>query len=202
VGYSQTHKEETHARLVRLASEVLRRKGPEKLAVAELMHAAGLTHGGFYAHFKSKEALLEEALRAVFEDARRQYHRIGDSLPPRRALARIIDAYVSSAHRDRLSVCPIVTLNSDLPRQSKTFRATFNTGVAMLVSTLANWIEAAGIADSEAQAASTLSAMAGAVAVSRAVSDNRLSDELLRSTRENIKAQLGLSARRSGGTAQ
>ena len=64
--YSDTHKSETHAKLVRLAGRALREKGPEGLAVAELMQAAGLTHGGFYAHFKSKDALLTEALEGVF----------------------------------------------------------------------------------------------------------------------------------------
>ena len=69
--YSDTHKSETHAKLVRLAGRALREKGPEGLAVAELMQAAGLTHGGFYAHFKSKDALLVEALEAVFQESRR-----------------------------------------------------------------------------------------------------------------------------------
>ena len=192
--YSDTHKSETHAKLVRLAGRALREKGPEKLAVAELMQAAGLTHGGFYAHFKSKDALLAEALEGVFEESKRKFDRVTDGVPPREALAHYIDFYVSTAHRDNLSrECPIVALNSDLPRQSRKFRATFDAGMQLLVRRLAGWIEAAGISDSEALAASVLSAMAGAVAVSRTVSDKRLSDELLKSTRESIKTRLGLS---------
>ena len=202
--YSDTHKSETHAKLVRLAGRVLREKGPEKLAVAELMQAAGLTHGGFYAHFKSKDALLTEALEGVFEESRRKFQRVTDGLPPREALARYIDFYVSPAHRDNLSrECPIVALNSDLPRQSKKFRASFDVGMQLLVRGLTGWIETAGISDSKALAASVLSAMAGAVAVSRTVSDKRLSDELLKSTRESIKSRLGLSdASPAGGTVQ
>ena len=80
--YSQTHKAETHAKLVKLAGRFLREKGPEKLAVDELMHGVGLTHGGFYAHFKSKDALLAEALEGIFEEARQRCRRIGDGLPP------------------------------------------------------------------------------------------------------------------------
>jgi TetR/AcrR family transcriptional repressor of nem operon len=57
--YSDTHKAETHANLVKLAGRALREKGPDKLAVAELMQAAGLTHGGFYAHFKSSQTYLK-----------------------------------------------------------------------------------------------------------------------------------------------
>lgn len=201
--YSDTHKSETHAKLVRLAGRVLREKGPEKLAVADLMQSAGLTHGGFYAHFKSKDVLLSEALEGVFNESRRKFQRVTEGLPPREALARYIDFYVSPAHRDDLSrECPVVALNSDLPRQSRKFRATFDAGMQSLVRCLKDWTEAAGISDSEALAASVLSAMAGAVAVSRTVSDKRLSDELLKSTRESIKARLGLSDAPSGGIVQ
>src|ERR1700730_16941534 len=101
--YSETHKSETHAKLVRLAGRALREKGPEKLAVAELMQAAGLTHGGFYAHFKSKDALLAEALEGVFEESKQKFQRVTDGMPPRDALVRYIDLYVSAAHRDNLS---------------------------------------------------------------------------------------------------
>ena len=75
--YSETHKAETHAKLVKLAGRALREKGPDRLAVAELMAAAGLTHGGFYAHFKSKDALLAEAPQGVFEDSRQRRNTSG-----------------------------------------------------------------------------------------------------------------------------
>jgi TetR/AcrR family transcriptional regulator, transcriptional repressor for nem operon len=192
MGYSQTHKAETHAKLVKLAGRVLRKNGPERLAVVELMHAAGLTHGGFYAHFKSREVLLVEALGGIFEEAQQKYHQLGDGLTPRHALTNFIDAYVSSAHRDSLSGCPIVTLGSDFPRQSRAFRTTFNSGVKNLVSILAGWIDAAGIPNSEALATSILSAMAGTIGVARAVSDKRLSDDVLKTTRETIKRRLSL----------
>jgi TetR/AcrR family transcriptional repressor of nem operon len=199
--YSRTHKAETHAKLVKLAGQVLRQQGPERLAVAEVMQEAGLTHGGFYAHFKSKDALLAEALDGVFAESERRLRRAGEGVPPRDALARYIDHYVSAAHRDGLSGCPIVALNSDLPRQSKKFRKTFNAGVKRLVDVLASWIASAGISQNEALAASVLAAMAGAVAVSRAVADKRLSDELLRTAREGIKTRLGLGgATAAGGT--
>jgi TetR/AcrR family transcriptional repressor of nem operon len=200
LGYSQTHKAETHAKLVKLAGRVLRKNGPEQLAVVELMHAAGLTHGGFYAHFKSREVLLVEALGGIFEEAQQKYHRLGDGLPPRRALKNFIDAYVSPAHRDSLSGCPIVTLGSDFPRQSRAFRITFNSGVTNLVSILAEWIDAAGIPNSEALAASILSAMAGAIGVARAVSNKRLSDDVLKATRETIKGRLSLKHGRESKT--
>jgi TetR/AcrR family transcriptional repressor of nem operon len=195
--YSENHKSETHARLLKIAGKALRAKGPQGLAVAEVMKDAGLTHGGFYAHFKSKDALLVETLQGIFAHSQQKYRHLTEGLPPRHALATYIDFYVSPTHRDDASRgCPIVTLNSDMPRQSKKFRAAFDAGVKSLVDALATRIEIAGVAgrgESETLAASLLSAMAGAVAVARAVSDKRLSDEMLEAARASIKTRLGVN---------
>jgi TetR/AcrR family transcriptional repressor of nem operon len=192
--YSQSHKSETHQRVLKVASRALRKEGPEKLGVAEIMRAAGLTHGGFYAHFKSKDVLLAETLDRVFEDSAERLRRIVDGLPPRHALATYIDSYVSQRHRDDMSGgCPIVALSSDLPRQSKKFQARFNRGVRLLIDTLASWIEATGAPNSQALASSVLSAMVGAVGMARAVTDPALSDELLEAARTSIKTRLGVN---------
>jgi len=192
--YSESHKAETHQKLLKIASRALREKGPDNLAVAEVMKEAGLTHGGFYAHFKSKDALLAETLDRIFTRAGVNVDKITDGLPPRHALATYVDFYVSSRHRDNPSTgCPITAINSDMPRQSKKFRETFDDGVKSLVARIANWLAASGHSNPEALAASVLSAMAGAVAVSRAVSDKGLSDEMLEAARSGIKARLGVS---------
>jgi TetR/AcrR family transcriptional repressor of nem operon len=192
--YSETHKAETHAKLVKLAGRALREKGPEGLSVAELMGSAGLTHGGFYAHFKSKDALLAEALQDIFVESNRKLGQMTEGPSPRAALAWFIDSYLSPAHRDKASTgCPIVALNSDLPRQSRRFRAAFDAGVRQLVGNLADRIEASGLADGQRLATLVLATMAGAVVLSRAVTDEGLSDALLASARKNIKAQLGLT---------
>ncbi|HEY2068659.1 MAG TPA: TetR/AcrR family transcriptional regulator [Rhizomicrobium sp.] len=192
--YSDTHKSETHARLLKIAGKALREKGPEGLAVAEVMKEAGLTHGGFYAHFKSKDALLAEALESIFVYSKEKYRRMIDGLPPRHALATFIDYYVSPEHRDNPSRgCPLVMLNSDLPRQSKKFRGVFDAGVERLTLTIATLIRDIGVSTDPGLAPSILSAMAGAVAISRAVSDKRLSDEMLEAARESIKARLGVT---------
>src|SRR5271163_4454559 len=97
--YSESHKQETHEKLVKIAAGMLREKGPEGFAVAELMNEAGLTHGGFYAHFESKEACVAEALREVFAQIGRRTQDLVEGLPPRHALATIVDLYVSPSHR-------------------------------------------------------------------------------------------------------
>jgi TetR/AcrR family transcriptional repressor of nem operon len=192
--YTENHKQETRARVLKVAAKALREKGPEKLGVADVMRAAGLTHGGFYAHFPSKEAFLTESLNEVFAQSRERRHGLVEGLGPRGALTAYIDYYVSKSHRDNpASGCPLVALNSDLPRQPKKFRAAFDAGVKRLAGELAQWIGAMGIEDADKVAVSVLSAMVGAVALSRAVSDPDLSDELLDAARAGVKARLGLS---------
>ena len=192
--YDENHKQETRARVLKVAAKTLREKGPDKLGVANVMRAAGLTHGGFYAHFPSKEAFLTESLNEVFAQSLARRNQLVEGLGPRGALSAYIDYYVSKNHRDNpASGCPIVALNSDLPRQPKKFRAAFDAGVKRLTEKLAAWIAAIGIEDADKVAVSVLSAMVGAVSLSRAVSDRHLSDELLDAARAGIKARVGLS---------
>ncbi len=192
--YNENHKEETHKRLLKAAGIALREKGPDRLSVADVMEAAGLTHGGFYAHFKSKDALLVEALNAAFAHAAKKFRRVTEGMPARHALATYVDLYVSAVHRDDPAAgCPIVALSSDAPRQSKKFRAAFEAGIDHIVGALAGWIAETGREDAQALARAAFSAMAGAVALSRAVPDKDLSDELLASARAGIKARLGVS---------
>jgi len=192
--YTDTHKDETKKKLLQIAAIALRKKGPERLGVADVMSAAGLTHGGFYAHFKSKDDLLSEALGEAFAQGRRRAVRVVEGLPPKHALAHYIDFYVSATHRDHPeNGCPITALNSDPRRQSKKFRAAFDAGVKSLAGGLAQWITACGIADGEKLAPSVLAAMAGAVSLSRTIIDPELSSDLLTTARDNIKARLGLT---------
>jgi len=196
--YSQDHKDETRQRLLKIAGRALRTKGPDGVAVAEVMKEAGLTHGGFYAHFKNKDAMLVETLGGIFARSRGKFLAATEGLPPRAALASYIDFYVSPRHRDNAaSGCPVTALNSDLPRQSKALRTAFDKGVKALVAGLTQLIREARVEEgaeegAAALAASVISAMAGAVAISRAVSDKVLSDQMLAAARESIKQRLGV----------
>jgi TetR/AcrR family transcriptional repressor of nem operon len=173
---------------------VLREKGPDRLTVPEVMSAVGLTHGGFYAHFKSKDDLIAETIGDIFAFSRERAHKMVDGLPPAHALSTFIDYYVSSDHRDvPQRGCPLVMLSSDMPRQGKKVRAAFDAGAQSLKSFLANLIAELGHDAPESLAATVLSAMAGAVSLARAVTDKSLSDDLLQSARANIKARLGIT---------
>lgn len=192
--YAQTHKQETRDRVVKIAAKMLREKGPDGVGVADVMREANLTHGGFYAHFASKDAFVTESLNEILAQAAEKRRLLTEGLAPRAALDAYIEYYVSPTHRDRPgSGCPLVALNSELPRQSKTFRAAFDAGVKRLTDWLAQLLEAAAIPNPQPRAAATLSAMMGAVALSRAVSDPEMSDAMLKSAKNGIKAQLGLA---------
>ncbi|MBL6937229.1 MAG: TetR/AcrR family transcriptional regulator [Alphaproteobacteria bacterium] len=192
--YAENHKEETRKTVLRIAAAQLREQGPDRISVGSVMKAAGLTHGGFYAHFKSKDAMLIAALHDTFERARRRVGKLLEGLPPKHALATYIDFYVAETHRDQPgNGCPITALNSDMPRQSKKFKAAFEGGVTFIIDSLAKRMADCGIADAEALAPSIFATMAGAVSLSRTISDQTLSNEFLSTTRANIKARLGLT---------
>jgi len=192
--YAENHKDETHKAILEIAASQLRANGPDRVSVASVMKAAGLTHGGFYAHFKSKDALLIAALHDTFERSRRRVARLLEGLPPRHALATYIDFYVAETHRDNPgNGCPITALNSDMPRQSRKFKAAFEAGVKTLIASIAQRMQAAGIDNAGQLAPSIFATMAGAVSLSRTISDPALSNEFLATTRAGIKARLGLT---------
>src|SRR5258706_9163131 len=88
--YVRSHKAQAHEKILRAAAPMLREQGPEKISVDALMREAGLTHGGFYAHFKSRDAMMAETLKTIFDQSERKYHLLGDGLPPRKALLTLV----------------------------------------------------------------------------------------------------------------
>src|SRR6476661_288940 len=97
--YAENHKEQTRRKVLKAASRTLREKGPDRLTVPEVMAAAGLTHGGFYAHFKSKDDLVAETIGDIFVFSRERARKMVEGMPPAHALATFIDFYVSDQHR-------------------------------------------------------------------------------------------------------
>lgn len=189
----RSQKAEVHERILRAAARMMRASGPEKISVDALMRKAGLTHGGFYAHFKSRDAMVVETLGVMFGESERAMHLLFDGLPPRQALTKFINWYLSPEHREgAIPTCPVVAFSADLPRQSERFRSTFRSGLKRIVGILVDWMTAAGIARPQALAASLLSALAGSINVSRAVDDPHLADAILKATRESFLARLGL----------
>jgi len=195
VRYSESHKEETRRKVVRVAAAAVRAKGPDGLGVAAVMAEAGLTHGGFYAHFGSKEALVAAAVEEAFAQSRRRFERITEGMGPAQALTAFVDAYVSAEHRaNPQRGCPISTLANDLPRQGARVRAAFDAGVENLIGRIEAWLPQADPVARRSLACSLMAEMAGAVALARAVSDEALAAELLAASRARIRARASLQA--------
>jgi TetR/AcrR family transcriptional repressor of nem operon len=193
--YSDSHKEETRNKVLRAAAAAVRARGPDGVSVAEIMAEAGLTHGGFYAHFKSKEALVAAAIEEAFGQSRRRFARMTEAMTSDEALAAFVDAYVSTEHRNNPQRgCPISTLTNDLPRQGPMVRAAFDAGVEGLIGRLEAWLPEQDPVARRSLASSLMAEMAGAVALSRAVSDEALADQVLEASRARIKARVGLGS--------
>jgi TetR/AcrR family transcriptional regulator, transcriptional repressor for nem operon len=179
-------KQENHDRIVTIASEMFRERGFDGVGVADLMERAGLTHGGFYNHFASKEALIAEASAKGFNDMAANYAGYDAS--------DAIDAYISRAHRDaRGQGCTAAALSGDAARMPEETRSVFGEGVEGLVKVLANNIAASqrsGV-DARAQAISVLAQAVGAIVLSRSCPDtSALADEILDTCRADCRATL------------
>jgi TetR/AcrR family transcriptional repressor of nem operon len=192
--YSDTHKQETRQKVVKAAAAAVRAKGPDGVGVAEIMAEAGLTHGGFYAHFPNKEALVAAAIEEAFGQSRRRFARMVEGMTPADALTAFVDAYVSADHRNNPQRgCPISTLANDLPRQGPLVRGAFDTGVANLIARIEAWLPDGDPAGRRSLASSLMAEMAGAVSLARAVSDEAMAAKLLDASRARIKARAGLT---------
>jgi TetR/AcrR family transcriptional regulator, transcriptional repressor for nem operon len=193
--HSESKKERTRLRVLGEAAGMIRTKGAERVSVAEVMAAAGLTHGGFYAHFDSKDDLVAQAITHMFDAMHTRYLSLTEGREPAAAIANYVDLYLSLAHRlDRANGCPIPTLSGDLPNLSDRARGRFTEGTERRVAALAKLADKLGAKDPEALAWSTVAEMAGALALSRTVSDKRAA-AILRNSRATVKARFGVGAR-------
>ncbi len=182
-------------RVLAEAARTLRVEGPHRLGVADVMSRAGLTHGGFYQHFRSKEDLVAAALNVAFDEARATFDRAVGEREPRAALAAYIDGYLSLAHRDGPDRgCPLPALAADVPRMNEDLRARYTSGVRRLAARLQGLLEAAGVAQAEMQATSVMSELVGAISLARALPNAEEAALLLQRSREALTARLGLKA--------
>src|SRR5690606_11485514 len=136
--YSREHKAQTHARIVRKASVRLREKGVHGVGVAELMKEAGLTHGGFYAHFASRDALLVEAVAHAMDRSIVHWRKNAEATPPDARMAAIVNAYLTPAHRDDPGYgCAIAALGAEIAREGAKARRMFGAKLEEMVEVLA-----------------------------------------------------------------
>jgi TetR/AcrR family transcriptional regulator, transcriptional repressor for nem operon len=193
MGHSKAEKDETHDRIVRTAAARFRELGVESLGVADLMKEAGLTHGGFYRHFASREVLVAEAVeRALAEGSRGAFDAYASGrLDDKTLLFALIDWYLGTPHRDGLATsCAVTSLAGDVSRGSERARAAYTRQVEAYLALFAKLIGGADPALARDRAAATWASLVGAVSLARAVNDDALSREILRTTAAAVKASL------------
>ena len=192
--YAAGHKAQTRERVLREAAAAIRADGPERVGVAALMARAGLTHGGFYAHWPSKDALLADAIDWMFADGATHYFAGADAQDPRVVLARYVDAYLSMRHRDgRRRGCPVPILAGEQHRLPEAARARFAAAVTRMTARLAALLKRAGVDDPEGRAGSAVAEMVGAIVLAR-VSDDAGAAALLAAARASVRVKMALDA--------
>jgi TetR/AcrR family transcriptional repressor of nem operon len=199
--YDTEHKARTRATLLAEAAKAIRAEGPHKIGVAEVMARAGLTHGGFYAHFGSKDAMVVAAIARMFEEASASFEARVTGQAPAQALRTYIESYLSERHRDaRESGCPLAALAADLPRLGKPARREFAAGHAALTAAIARLLAALDLPEPEKLASSILGELVGALSMARCVADPKQSSRILAASRDSLRLRLGLPECRIGAT--
>jgi TetR/AcrR family transcriptional regulator, transcriptional repressor for nem operon len=199
--YSKEHKQETHARIVKKASIRLREKGAHGIGVADLMKEAGLTHGGFYAHFDSREALVIEAFAYAMDRSTERWRKMAEQTPPDKRLAAIVESYLTPLHRDDPGHgCAVPTLGAEIARESVKTRKAFSAKLEQMIDMMADQVPDMPRKAARKQAMATLATMMGTLVLSRVAGTGEFSDEILGAGRDAVLARAAVkpAAKKTG----
>lgn len=188
-----SHKERTRARILDEAARAMLIHGTDGLGVAALMKRAGLTHGGFYAHFSSREDLVAHAVDRMFIYSEELIHRRLDGKEPGEGLADMIEGYLSD--RARLApdfACPIPSISSEVRRLPKPARDRLLAGIRHVEALIADRLEALARPEPFALAASVFAEMVGAMTLARTIDEEDGASHTLAEARTRIRARLGV----------
>ncbi|AVP96311.1 TetR family transcriptional regulator [Ahniella affigens] len=172
-------KNATHDRIVDAAARAIRRSGYHGTGVADIMKDAGLTHGGFYAHFASREAMLVEAADRAGSEAVALMTEIANASPPQHALREMLQAYLSDAHVENIETgCAIAALGSEMPRQASEVRRAATRRIKEMIDLFTRQMPDWGKPSAHERALATAATLVGALVLARAVDDPALSEAL------------------------
>lgn len=172
-------KEASHERIVAVAARAIRKTGYDGTGVADIMKQAGLTHGAFYAHFASRDAMLAEAADRAGAESVAAAADVVAQAPPAQALAAMLRAYLSHAHIANPELgCPAAALGSEMPRQAPEVRRAATRRIKEMVDLVARQSPDWGQPGAHEQALVTVATMVGAVVLARAVDEPGLSDAI------------------------
>lgn len=172
-------KEATHERIVSVAARAIRRQGYHGTGVADIMKEAGLTHGAFYAHFESREAMLTEAAAQACAESAALVANVVAGESSQRALVTMLNAYLSKQHVEGVETgCPLAALGSETVRQTPEVRRVATRHIKEMVDLIARQSPQWGRPEAHEGALVTIATMVGALVLARAVDEPALSDSL------------------------
>ncbi len=176
---------EHRGRILDAAKQLFREHGPERVSVAQVTAAAGLTHGAFYGHFGSKDELFVEACEQAFDGAVALVMRPGpDGAPDLRAY---VERYLSEEHvRRRADGCTVAALAGEAARAGPAVRGAFGRGIGRLLDAVASVVPGRSAAERRRRAIDSTASLVGALVMARAVDDPALADEILATVRARV----------------
>jgi TetR/AcrR family transcriptional regulator, transcriptional repressor for nem operon len=188
--YVKGHGLQTRSRIVEKASCGLRQTGADGLSVADLMKLAGLTHGGFYSHFESREALVIEAFALAMDRTVSQWLKLMKGMPIEERFDVIVKAYLSPRHRDdRANGCVLPALGPDIARSGQKARHIFARKLDEMIDVVTMLFPEKSPKEARQIATGALATMMGSIVLARAVGDKKLSDEILGAGRQALSDQ-------------
>lgn len=183
-----SRKEQTHDRIVDVAAAAIRRNGYAGTGVADVMKEAGLTHGGFYAHFDSRTQLLAEAVERAGTRSMERMRKVTERAAPEQALQALVDAYLSDAHVDAPEDgCTLAALGTETPRQAPEVQRVGARRLKELVDLVERQLPDWGAPGQHDKALAILSCMVGAMVIARASADARVSKDVRRAAKNLIR---------------
>ena len=182
-----SRKEASHERIVEVAARAIRRSGYDGTGGADIMKEAGLTHGGFYAHFESRDALLAEAGDRAGAEAVALAARVAASAPPGQAVQAMMQAYLSPEHITAIETgCPVAALCSEMPRQAPEVRRAATIHIKEMIDLIARQLPDWGQPEAHEKAMATLCTLIGTTMLARAVDDPNLSQAFRAATLKHL----------------
>jgi len=189
---ARSKKEETRERILHAAARAIRKHGYEGVGVADVMKEAGLTHGGFYAHFESRDALLAAAADQEGVESTEHLTRAIAAAKPGQELAALVDAYLSDGHVAAPEQgCAVAAAGSEVPRQEAQVRRAASRRIKDFIGLIERQFPEWGKSAAHDKAMGIAATLVGSVVLARAVDDPQLSKRIRKAARELIRASAG-----------
>jgi AcrR family transcriptional regulator len=189
-----SRKEQTRERILRAAARAIRKHGYEGVGVADVMREAGLTHGGFYAHFASRDALLAQAAEQAGLESLENLSRAVGRAKPGEELTALVDAYLADRHVEAPEQglgCALAAAGSEVPRQSDEVRRAVSRRLKDLIGLVERQFPDWGGNAAHEKAMAIVASMVGALLLARVVDDAQLSRKIRKAVRELVRGAAG-----------